>query len=335
MNIIEYKGKRATNNYEYEQLSDTEFARIRAEYYAKPTQEQVKQEIENLAYRNGVKNTHITNYYFRDLLDKTIVNRNKWCIEDVFNHKPLLSYFWARTKMNDKVFLEGESARRKLDTAFRIGGMGMASRVSGFPVKYVDIILRKYNPNNNYYDYSCGWGNRLMSALKNDVNYFGTDPNYLLVDKLNEFANDFKKITNTQTVVDIKPQGSEILINEWIGKIGVAFSSPPYFDLEDYQIGDQSYKPGVEYQNWLDKYLKVTVKNIWQYLIPGGYFAINIKNLDGKPMLDDIKPYILQRFSFVEKIPLERVGKPKLTNGQEFADNEEGIYVFQKNKGEK
>lgn len=328
--IISYKGETITTSYDYEELSDKEFSELREEYYKKPTIEQVAQEMKTIAFKDGVKNTHITNYYFRDLIDKTKTSRNKWCIEDVFNHKPLLSYFWARTKMNDKVFLEGESVRRKLDTAFRIGGMGIASRVSNFPIRYVDAVLKKYNVNNIYYDYSCGWGARLTSALKNKVNYCGTDPNYLLVDKLKEYANDFQKYTGNKIYTDIRAQGSEILVPEWVGKVGVAFSSPPYFDLEDYGVGNQSYKPGTTYQEWLDKYLKPTIANIWRYLVRDGYFIINIKNLPEYRIVDDIMEYILRGFELVEQMPLERVGKPYLTNGQQFVDNEEAIYVFRK-----
>lgn len=328
--VISYKGQTMSTSYDYNELTDEEFEELRREYYTKPTMKQVEQEMKTIAFKDGVKNTHITNFYFRDLLDKTKTSRNKWCIEDVFNHKPLLSYFWARTKMNDKVFLEGESVRRKLDTAFRIGGMGIASRVSGFPIKVVDYILQKYNVNNNYYDYSCGWGNRLTSALKNGVNYFGTDPNYLLIEQLLKFATDYKRIIGVDNSVILKGQGSEILSPEWVGKMGLAFSSPPYFDLEDYVVGEQSYKPGVTYQKWLDNYLKPTIANIWKYLINGGYFIINIKNLENYPIVDDIKPFILKGFEFVETIPLERVGKPHLTDGQTFVDNEEGIYVFRK-----
>ena len=272
---IEYKGKIYKPTYEYDELSEYEFEEIRSEYYKKPTLNEVKKEFLNIA-KGGVKNTNITNYYVRDLLDKTTIYSNRWCIEDILNSKELLSYFWARTKMNDKVFLPNEGVRRKLDTAFRIGGRTIASRPSNFPIKTVDEILKKYNINNNYYDFSCGWGSRLTSALKNKVNYFGTDPNYLLTEKLVQLGNDYKNTLNQETIVDIRTQGSEIFVPEWENTIGVAFSSPPYYCLEDYKIGNQSYKEGITYNQWKENYLVPTIKNIYKYLIPAGFFIINI-----------------------------------------------------------
>ena len=46
-----------------------------------------------------------------------------------------------------------------------------------------------------------------------------------------------------------------------------------YYNLEDYQIGEQSYKEGLSYENWKLNYLQPTFQNIYKYLIPGGYFS--------------------------------------------------------------
>ena len=330
--VINYKGKSFTTHYDFEQITDSEFENIRQEYYKKPDFESVQKEMKTI-FKGGSKNTNITNYYFRDLLDKTTLLGNKWCIEDVFNSKELLSYFWYRIQQNDKIFLPTETIRRKLDTAFRIGGMGIASRVSNFPIKVVDTILKEYNVNNNYYDFCCGWGARLTSSLKNKVNYFGTDPNYLLVDKLNEFANDFKTTTGTDTKVDIRANGSEKYIPEWKETIGVAFSSPPYFNLEDYKIGDQSYKEGVTYDSWLNNFLRPTIENIYKYLVQNGYFIINIKDQKDFDLESDtvnIAEWI--GFQLIDTIPLKVCGRPKVsqTGNEKFNKTDEKIYIFKK-----
>ena len=72
------------------------------------------------------------------------------------------------------------------------------------------------------------------------------------------------------------------------GRIGLAFSSPPYFDEEDYIIGEQSYKPGMAYQEWLNTYLLPTIQNIYEYLIPDGVFCINVKTLGRYKLEDDV-----------------------------------------------
>ena len=76
----------------------------------------------------------------------------------------------------------------------------------------------------------------MLSALRNGIEYYGTDPNYLLTERLEELHKDYDKVNGVNTFAKIYTQGSEVFIPEWVNTIGVAFSSPPYFDLEDYYI---------------------------------------------------------------------------------------------------
>ena len=46
----------------------------------------------------------------------------------------------------------------------------------------------------------------MTASLKNNVNYYGTDPNYLLVDRLKQLASDWEEITLTKHNVDIRCQ---------------------------------------------------------------------------------------------------------------------------------
>lgn len=330
MKIIEYKGKKYETTYDFPLLDKEKLEYLRKEYYKKPLFNDVKREFICIS-KGGSKNTNITNYYVRDLMDKTLNSKTKWSIEDVMQNDELLSLFWYRTTLNKKVFLDTDSVRRKIDTIFRIGAMGLVSRPSNFPIKNVDEILEKYNINNNWYDFSCGWGARLIGALKNKINYYGTEPNYLLTERLNGLANDYKKTLNQDTIVDIRTQGSEEFISEWENKIGVAFSSPPYFDLEDYKIGNQSYKEGTSYQQWLDNYLEPTIKNIYKYLIDDGVFLINIKNLIEYKLVDDVFNIAKKvGFNFIEAIPLELCKKSNIKEKSGFSGINEQIYVFAK-----
>ena len=77
---------------------------------------------------------------------------------------------------------------KNIKTVLRLSPSGTAAKVSNFPYKTMLDVFEKYNTNNNYYDFSCGWGIRLLSALANSINYFGTDPNNELVPKLKEIG---------------------------------------------------------------------------------------------------------------------------------------------------
>lgn len=176
-------------------------------------------------------------------------------------------------------------------------------------------------------------GGRICSALKNHVNYFGTDPNYLLTERLTNLSNDYKNVTNTNTYVDIRTQGSEVFIPEWENKIGVAFSSPPYFYLEDYKVGKQSYSEGTTYEEWKENYLKPTFINIKKYLIDNGYFILNINNFLNYNLVED-------SIDIAENIGFKLVKEHKLNNIKRtnskggFNDNSEKILVFMKDMKE-
>lgn len=343
MKTIEYKGKTLTSDL-CQDISDELFQSLREEYYRKPPFKDVKAELQGLLMGN-IKVSAITKYYVKDLMAKVYVAGSKWSIEDVFNSKELLGYFYG--KVNNYEFYTNidKSLFNKIETALSMGGKGITRKATNFPIKTVDFILKKYNVNNNYYDYSCGWGTRLLGAIKNKLNYFGTDPNYELTERLKQIYTDYKKANGpfrAYPIVDIRTQGSEHFVSEWEGKMGVAFSSPPYFALEDYVVGEQSYKEGVTYQQWLDNYMKPTIQNCYRYLISGGYFIINIK---------DYWDYTLEAdcCAIAKSIGLQFLGTEVLENNTRVGgaidyvldetynmvettaiDNNETIYVFKK-----
>lgn len=330
---INYKGK-SIETTKYLEITEEEYNKIKEEYYKKPNFENVKKQFLSIS-KGGVKNNYITNYYVKDLMAKTQIYFNKWSIEEVLDHKPLVEFFMGKSKDNKKVFPDTMSNCEKVETAFRLCGKGVASKPSNFPIKTIDEILEKYNVNNNYYDFSCGWGARLTSALKNKINYFGTDPNYILVERLQQLGKDYNETLNQNTIVDIKNTGSEIFNEDWENKIGLAFSSPPYFYLEDYKIGNQSYKVGMSYDNWKNDYLKKTFRNIYLYLIEEGYFLLNINNFQNYKLIED-------SIKLAEDIGFKLLGEHKLNNIKRcygtvaennkggFNDNSEKILVFVK-----
>lgn len=282
---INYLGK-TYNTTIHKDLTDEEFESVRKEYYTKPDFKDVCNQFKKVE-AGGIKINHITNYYVKDLMAKVKIYFNNWTIEEALNYKPLIEFFAGKADTNKKVYPDSMSLGKKVETAFRLCGFKTASKPANFPIKTVDEILLLYNVNNNYYDYACGWGSRLLSSLRNHVNYYGTDPNTVLCERLEQMAYDYKECTGNTTDVKIYPHGSEEYIKELENKIGVAFSSPPYFGLEDYKIGNQSYKEGMSYTDWLNSYFKPTIQNIHKYLIEDGYFIININNYQKYTLVED------------------------------------------------
>lgn len=334
---INYLGK-TYNTTIHQDLTDEEYEQVVKEYYSKPDFELVKKQFKTIS-KGGTKVNHIVNYYFKDLMAKVKIHYNNWSIEEALQYKPLVEFFAGKTAKNKKVFPEKNSLCKNIETAFRLCGFKTASKPSNFPMKSIDELLEAYNKNGYYYDYSCGWGVRLLSAMKHNVNYLGTDPNYELCSRLENMETDYKEAVSCSSSVDIRPQGSEIFIPEWENKVGFAFSSPPYFNLEDYKIGNQSWKEGTSYDSWKENYLKPTIKNIYKYLISDGIFAININNFNKYNAYDlvgdtyDIA--ISTGFELIDVVPMKNItrcsGHKEWNKGDIcWHDNDEKIMVFSK-----
>lgn len=314
----------------YEEISDELYDNLVNEYTKKPNKKDVYAQLKAVA--QGSTNLNFINaYYVKDLMDNTKLYYNKWSISEMLDSKELMGHCIAKMKAHPNFYTLSLDSITDLCDDFkmclRLGNKGVASNVYNFPLYILNQILAKYNVNNNYYDFSCGWGARLLSALSHSINYFGTDPNYILCERLNELESDFRKINYCNSKVNIYCQGSEILIDELKNKIGLAFSSPPYFCLEDYKIGNQSYKEDTTYEDWLTKYLKPTFENIYQYLIDDGYFLININDFDKYTLSQDT-------IKIAEKVGFKLLGTHRLKNIERcnsnggFNDNSEKIFVF-------
>ncbi|HHY21349.1 MAG TPA: site-specific DNA-methyltransferase [Bacilli bacterium] len=320
--IYEHLGKTLESYHKYD-LSDEKYMELVEQYYKKPKLDDVIKNIDTLK-NGGTAMTQVDRYFFKEIYSKVRLYHSKWSISEVFEHKGLLGYFYAKTLLNDKIF--NKTDIQNIETAMRLGGKGVCLKPTMFPVKTVDYILKRYNVK-NYHDYCCGWGDRLTSAMKNEVNYYGTDVNYELVEKLIEY----KDLWQPNSKVDIRCQGSEFLVDEWIGKMDLSFSSPPYFNLEDYKIGNQSYKEGITYEQWLENYMKPTIENSVSYLNKDGKFAINVNNFDKYELKKDVYNICISLgLIHLEDIKLKNIER---TNSKgNLNDNSEIIMVF--NKGE-
>lgn len=324
---ITYKGK-SIETKNFCEVSPQELEEIRNEYYKKPNKDLVLKQMKKV-YSGGVMIDKITRYYFRDLMAKTLCFGAKWSVEEVFESVDLCGIFKAKVLNSPKVFSAEKGMSKNIERAISLGGKGYARIPTQFPLKTADTILEKYNINNNIYDFSCGWGARLVSALKHNANYYGTDPNYELCYRLEELKKDWKDIIKTNSTVKIFPQGSQYDIPELHNKIGLAFSSPPYFSLEDYKIGEQSYKEGMTLDNWYESYVYPTIKNIFNYLIKDGYLALNIKDTN-YPLVKTFEKAINNfDFEYVETIPLKNIKRLKSSGG--LTDStDELIYIYKK-----
>lgn len=126
----------------------------------------------------------------------------------------------------------------------------------------------------NVYDYSAGYGGRLLgvSTSKLRYNYTGIDPNtetYNYLHYLNDLIYD--AVGNRGTIIQ---SVSEEYIPE---NVDLAFSSPPYFNLEKYcDEPTQCMNRYTTLDEWFEGYVVPTMCNIHKGLNDDGIFATNI-----------------------------------------------------------
>jgi tRNA1(Val) A37 N6-methylase TrmN6 len=144
-----------------------------------------------------------------------------------------------------------------------------------------------------------------------------------------ECKGDGLSIFTPEQQIDIRCSGSEVFHQEWEGSMDLCFSSPPYFNLEDYKIGNQSWKPGMSYRQWVDSYLRPTIRNCYRYLKAGGKFVCNIKNFNGLDLEGDV-------CNIASSFGMQYEGIDKLEQGNrilctaKLGDSSEKCFVFVK-----
>lgn len=261
-------------------LTDEEYKEIVDYINQRPSKESALDELVKVK-NGGLKISNITGYYFLSLMYDARNGQDAWSINEALQNKHIMEYFNGKCAVNTKVFDPNSPLGGRILTAFRLCGIRCCRKVPQFPLKTINELLDKYTaPGENYLDFSCGWGVRALSALVHNVNYFGTDPNEKLVNKIYEMVNDYKDATGSYNHnVDIRAIGSEVFVPEWENKMDFIFSSPPYFALEIYKSENQSYKEGMTYEDWMNTWMKPTIENIHKYLKEDGIFAINIKDI--------------------------------------------------------
>jgi DNA modification methylase len=248
--LIDYLGKEYETKYYYEDLTVDKCEELKNKYYNKPDIYDVYRQIQQTD-AGGVKKNHIEGYFFKDLISKVRIHHSRWSIEEMWNSKHLIRHFYDKIMENKELYSDS-SEIKKIETALRIGGKRVCVKPSNYPIKSAREVISKYiNPEDNYLDFACGWGIRLLAALNVGVNYYGIDPNYLLVDRLKELSKLYKKavFSKVDLVTDIRDTISEEYIPEWQSKMDLAFTSIPYYNLEDYRVGNQSYEEGLLINN--------------------------------------------------------------------------------------
>jgi hypothetical protein len=170
---------------------------------------------------------------------------------------------------------KGKGINEAFNLSFRMIITGMRSSrlvpsISIFKPDIAKFVYLKFsNENDVVYDYSAGWGGRMLGAASCNRKYIGVDP--LTASELLKMSN----FLNLQNIFLFDSGSENVKLKE--NSVDLAFSSPPYFNQEFYSDSKtQSYNNGEDY--FYNVYWNNTLDNTKFMLKPDKWFGVNIAN---------------------------------------------------------
>lgn len=142
------------------------------------------------------------------------------------------------------------------------------------------LVLRRHNQ--MFITGNCGFGGRLLGCLssKNNYRYVGCDPNTETMYHLHQLGEYIEQVTGRENSYELHCCGAEDFKGP-AESIDFAFSSPPYFDLEVYSDEPtQCYNKFPELNQWLEGFVRGTIRNIVHMLKKGKVYAVNIADFN-------------------------------------------------------
>jgi hypothetical protein len=151
-------------------------------------------------------------------------------------------------------------------------------------------------------DMSAGRGSRLTACIADPhvTRYTGVDPNTLSHQWYETQSRFYCEVFNNTSIFRGRknPQNFTVLCGGFVetklpfAYYDIMFSSPPYFDLEEYSSDpQQSVAKNSTISKWLDNFMFASMDKIMAHLRPGGLMCINI-NLSRVYTDDWVSPLI-------------------------------------------
>lgn len=318
-----------SNGFPYPYMTDDEI--IRNFSLLKNTNVNLIENCKILRIDNQIGNNIVRHFspHFFDV--KCGIDMRKPSMKEVFdNDDKLKEVIKNRLKFNYQI--NGNMLRQGISNS------KLAFKGSVFNTAIAKFIYKNFTKENSIiYDYSIGFGQRLLAALSlpYHIKYFGVDVSEKCIESNKNIFNFLnEKIPGLNKEVNIIHSGSEnYLDNNLIGKVNLAFSSPPYFNLEYYENNKSQAYHNNDYNHFINNYWRSTVNNINQMLSQDGIFILNVKeHMDGFNLGEDMINIIKEfGFSLKDKYYI------RLTKNLKFANKTgthkyEPIFIFERTK---
>ncbi len=268
----------------------------------------------------------LLNYFFEDLIFQAKSKNGKYSPQEIIDSDELLCIALNYID-NHSNFYQKKSDVANLRSFFFHSSM--VGKVNNFNPVIARKIFERYIPFSNatIFDYSCGFGSRLLGALSSPYHYryIGVDPYKELYIRLLHFSKWILQVLKSDNVPLLYNLGSEIFLSSLVDAVDLSFSSPPYFNYETYTNSNtQSYIQYNSYKKWLRFYVTKTIHNIFQYTKYGGYHLVNLEDTKRIHIIDDWINIALEEGFLLENI--ENIPTSKRASSK----NENKLIIFQK-----
>jgi hypothetical protein len=288
-------------------------------------------EILNLSFNQG---SSLCRFLFPNLL--------KVDCRGVKNNSPIDKFYNDhKLKRAIKFCLDHKSTNTPVTPSGLKDGLDMITGnvATNFKPMNAKALYERYCPEGGIiYDFACGFGGRMLGALssKKNFRYFGVEPNTETFDYLNELGSYIEKATNRTDIYKVYCKGSEdFRINK--PYVDFAFSSPPYFSLEQYSDEPtQCYIKFPTLEEWFKGYVRPTIQNIYDMLKPDCYYAVNIADFKvGTTYVEYVDRWVeLSKevgFEYIENISMSLQSRRGVGNAEDNKKSKkEGIFIFKK-----
>ena len=271
----------------------------------------------NVLDNNSSLSTNLCYYFCHNFFNTT--ERGALGMVEIFNNDAKL-----RRLIGNRLGLDwyGTTNKETFTISFKmlIKGMRSMRMINGtsiFKPSIAKYLYMKYSSvGDTVFDYSCGWGGRLLGAMSCGRKYIGSDP--LTVPELKNMVDYF----NFRDVTLINDGSENVMLGEDL--VDFCFSSPPYYDQEYYSAEEtQAYNKGEEY--FYNVYWRGTLENCKRMLKPGKWFGLNVKNY---PRMLEMAIEVFGEV--VEEVKLKTTRNHLTKNAG--AEKFESVYMFRNNK---
>ncbi len=205
--------------------------------------------------------------------------------------------------LNDEMFMKAINKRILFGSNMSDAGMRKAlswvsgtHRVSNFRPTIAKWVYDNFSGDGNVLDFSCGYGGRLFGALssKKVKSYTGTDPCTKTYNSLLEIN---KRIIVYKNVKLYNKAFEDLELENNV--YDLSFSSPPYFNTEEYSYEDtQSFIRYKTKNEWREGFLEKIISKNFLYLKKDANFVINIANVKTYPELEKDTVDIAEKIGF-------------------------------------